>query len=334
MSAHVLMMFTDALYFGVCGFIFVVLLPLLRAGPARAAWRQVSGSETGVVSMLLLGLFLLIGLVDSLHLPQLMGGERGTSVLDSLLHRFLSGDRQSYANTVAVSMLEQSFKGVRSAWLVGMGGVVAWLPLTVLAGVAAGLAGGVLSRMVGLACDVLDAIPDVLLLVMLLFAAQPLIGVLAEHFSGAVNAGEARLLVICIALGFVRGPALCRRVRARTAEFMASDAVAAARCMGVSDAQLLRRHLLPELASMAAVAVVTAFPMLMVAEAVLSYLGMGLDPVTRSLGTVLSDALAIAVTEPSAGAVLMAALLPLGLMLAAASLFAFSVSSTFGRARH
>lgn len=334
MSADVLTLVTDALYFGVCGFIGIVLLPLLRAGPAHAAWRRVSASESGGVSMLLLGLFLLIGLADSLHLPQLMGGGRGMSVLDSLLHRLLSGDGQSSANPVALSMLEQSLKGVRNAWLVGMGGFVAWLPLIVLAGIAAGLAGGVVGRVVAAACDVLDAIPDVLLLVMLIFAAQPLISALAEHFSGAVSAGEARLLVICVILGLVRGPALCRRVQARTAAFMASDAVAAARSMGVSDAQLLRRRLLPELASMAAVAVVTAFPMLMVAEAVLSYLGMGLDPVTRSLGTVLADALAIAATEPGAGDVLLAALLPLGLMLAAASLFAFSVSGASGRARH
>jgi len=326
------MSLSDAFYVGLCVFIAVVSLRVLRSGPERAAWRRVVGSVSGLGSMSLLAVFLLIGLADSVHLAQTAGSGQGASILDELL-RFVSDRGDPSTNPVAAIMLEQSFKGVRSAWLVGLAGLVAWLPLTILAGVYAGLAGGLPGRGGAAACAVFDAIPTVLLLVVLVFVAQPLIAVVAEHFPGPTSASAARRLVICAILGFVRTPALCRQVQARTARFMASDAVAAARCVGVSDAQLVRTRLLPEIVALALMALATAFPVLILVEALLSYLGMGLDPVTRSLGTVLSDALALAATEPGGGDVLLAALVPLGLMVAAASLFAFSVHAAFGRAR-
>lgn len=333
MAERAWMLLTDSLLLAVCGFIFVASFSLLRAGPGRMLWRRVCSSASGLVSLPLLCLFLLIGLADSLQFGQLSGGERSASILDVLLQRILTGDVQSSAGPVSVIMLEQSLKGIRSGWLMA-GGFVAWLPLTIVTGVAAGLTGGVFGRLVTGVCDVFEAIPAILLLLMLIFVAQPAIVILAERFPDAVSVSEARLFVICIVLGFVRAPALCRQVQARTARFMASDALAAARSVGLSDARLLRRSLLPELVGVASVALATAFPVLMLTEAVLSYLGMGLDPVTRSLGTVLGDALAIAATDPAATDVLVAALLPLGLMLAAASLFAFSVSNAFGPARH
>lgn len=323
---------SNVLYFALCLFIVAALLLLLRSGPERAAWRRLTGSRSGRVSMLLLAIFLLVGLADSLNLPRLLGEAHGESLLDMSLRRFVT-DQPANAHPLAAIMFEQSFKGVRTAWLVGAAGFVAWLPVTILAGVSAGLIGGIFGRMVVAACDVFDAIPGVLMLVMLAFVAQPLIVVLAQQFPALASPSELRLLALSMMLGLVRAPALCRRIQLRTAGFMVSDAVAAARCVGISRAQLMRRRLLPEILGMASIALATALPMLMMSEALLSYLGMGLDPVTRSLGTVLSDTLAIVATDPESVEVLVAALLPLGLMLMAAALFAFSVNAAFGAVR-
>lgn len=329
---------SDLLYFALCAFVGMVLLLSLRAGPERAAWRRVVQHWSGRVALLLLALFLLIGLADSLRLPQgpsgWAGAGRDVSLLDLLLQRFLTDEGDASLDSVVPTLIAQSFKGVRTAWLVGAAGLVACLPVAIVAGLGAGLIGGRLGRMAVGACDVLDAIPAVLLIILLIFVAQSLITAGAVSLDGPLVSSEARLLLVSLILGFSRVPALCRRIAARTTRFMVSDAVVAARCVGVTDAQLLRRRLLPEIVSMAAVALATALPMLMLIEAMLSYLGMGFDPVTRSLGTVLADALAIAASGSGAVEVLAAALLPLGLMLAAAVMFALAVNAAFGSLRN
>ena len=107
-------------------------------------------------------------------------------------------------------------------------------------------------------------------------------GLAAIRGAGLVNAA--------IALGISQIPAVIRVVRSETLRLRHLDYVAASRVDGASDLWLLRKHIFPNATSAILVQATVAFPVAILGEAVLSFLGLGIQPPTPSLGIMLSDA--------------------------------------------
>lgn len=138
-------------------------------------------------------------------------------------------------------------------------------------GVLAAWHGGWFDRVAMRLMDVLFAFPLILLA----------IGVIAVLGPGAVGAA--------IAIGVVYIPIFARTLRAPALLLRETDYVAAARSLGASDARILLRHLLPNLAPIVLVQTSLSLSTAILVEASLSFLGLGTQPPTASLGRMLAE---------------------------------------------
>ena len=98
------------------------------------------------------------------------------------------------------------------------------------------------------------------------------------------------LLNATIALGVGAAPGLVRIARGETLALREEDYVRAAVANGASDARILSRHIVPNMLSTLIVQATVTIPAAIIGEAVLSFLGLGVQPPTASWGVMLADA--------------------------------------------
>jgi peptide/nickel transport system permease protein len=98
------------------------------------------------------------------------------------------------------------------------------------------------------------------------------------------------LMTATVAIGIAGVPAIIRVTRSEALRLRGLDFVAAAVADGASDFVVLRRHILPNAMSTLIVQATVAAPAAIIGEAVLSFLGLGIQPPTPSLGTMLAAA--------------------------------------------
>lgn len=155
--------------------------------------------------------------------------------------------------------------------------VVIGTPLGLLAGYSRGF-DGVISRLT----DVTLAFPFLIIAVGLAAISGPSLG----------NAA--------IALGIAQIPTMIRVVRGETLRIKESDFVLGARTMDASPSWIMLRHVLPNATSAIIVQATVIMPVAVIGEALLSFLGLGIQPPTPSLGIMLSDAQQYIFRAPSA----------------------------------
>ncbi|HEV8461846.1 MAG TPA: ABC transporter permease [Gaiellaceae bacterium] len=169
-----------------------------------------------------------------------------------VLSRIIWGARASIAAGVLATLL----------------GMVIAVPLGVIAGYYRGWIDTVIAR----ATDVLLAFPFLIL-------AVGLAAILGPSLENAV-----------IALGIAAVPGLIRVARGEALSLREEDFVRAAIANGASDVRILARHVLPNMTSTLIVQATIAIPAAIIGEAVLSFLGLGVQPPTPSWGVMLADA--------------------------------------------
>jgi peptide/nickel transport system permease protein len=91
---------------------------------------------------------------------------------------------------------------------------------------------------------------------------------------------------------------LCRLLRAEALKLRELEYVQAARAFGVSDRRIMLQHILPNVMHIVLISLVMDFSGLVLAEAVLSYVGIGVDPSTTSFGTMINTARLELAREP------------------------------------
>ena len=101
---------------------------------------------------------------------------------------------------------------------------------------------------------------------------------------------DLRLLFLCLILGITSWTGLCRYLRGETLKLRAVEYVQAATAFGVTHFRIMSRHLLPNVMHIVLITVVLDFSGLVLAEAVLSYVGVGVDPSMNSWGNMINRA--------------------------------------------
>lgn len=187
-------------------------------------------------------------------------------------------------------VLFQAIKSIRTAVVIGSLATLATLPLAILFGILAGYYKGKIDDGIQYLYTVLSSIPSVLLISAFVLMIQVFIDKNPNLFETGLERADVRLFLLAVILGVTGWAQLARLLRAETLKLGELDYVQAARAFGVSDGRIMRRHIMPNLTHIVVIVAVLDFSGLVLYEAVLSYVGVGVDPATNSFGTMINGA--------------------------------------------
>jgi len=187
-------------------------------------------------------------------------------------------------------VLWQAVKSIRTAIVIGSLTTLAMLPPALGFGIAAGYFKGRVDDAIQYLYTTLTSIPGVLLIAACVLMMQVYLNTHPELFPTSAQRADLRLFLLCLILGLTGWAGLCRLLRAESLRLRELEYVAAARAFGVSHWGIMRRHLLPNLAHVVLITAVLEFSGLVLYEAVLSYLGIGVDPTMASFGSMIDMA--------------------------------------------
>ncbi len=226
---------------------------------------------------------------------------------------------------VGQDVLYLAIKSVRTGLLIGTLTTLIMLPFALSLGIAAGYFGGRIDDLIQYLYTTLNSIPGVLLIAASVLVVQVQIEAHPEFFDTAASRSDVRLLALCAILGVTGWTGLARLLRAEALKLRELEFVQAARAFGVTRGRILLRHLLPNVMHLVLITVVIDFSGLVLAEAVLSYVGVGVDPAMISFGNMINGARLELAREPVVWWQLAAAFIFMFVLVLAANLFADQV---------
>jgi len=230
---------------------------------------------------------------------------------------------------VGASVLVAAVKSIRTALVIGSLTTLVVLPLAVALGVAAGYFRGWVDEVIQYVYTLLASIPDVLLIAAAVLLLQVKIDTNPGLFETALERSDARLFFLCLILGITSFTGLCRLVRGETMKLRELEYIQAAHAFGVRAVRVLARHILPNVAPIVLISTVMQFSGFVLAEAVLSYVGVGVDPKTASFGVMINTARLELAATPVIWWTLTAAFVFMFLIVLSANLFADAVRDAF-----
>jgi peptide/nickel transport system permease protein len=232
-------------------------------------------------------------------------------------------------NQVGVDVLYQALKSIRTSLVIGTLTTLVLLPLGIAAGIAAGYFKGWVDDAIQYIYTTLNSIPGVLLIAASVLMVQVYVDTHPDLFPTAAQRADFRLLSLCVILGALGWTGLARLLRGEALKLAELEYIQAAHAFGVSHARILARHILPNVAHIVIISLVLDFSGLVLAEAVLSYVGVGVDPSTISFGTMINAARMEMAREPMVWWSLAAAFAFMFALVLAANLFADAVRDGF-----
>ena len=254
-----------------------MLAPATSAEPGRLArvWRQARRRPASAVGAVIVLLFV----AGALAAPWIAGADplQGDWKLirkpPSLAHPFGTDDlgRDLYARVVW---------GARVSMQAGVFSIVLAIAVGVPLGLVAGFYRGALDQAIMRLTDAWLAFPFLIL-------AIGLVTIMGPSLTNAT-----------IAIGLGATPTYIRLTRGLVLSTAAEDYVQGARALGAGDLRLMSRHVLPNIVSSLMVQATISIPIAIIAEAVLSFLGLGVQPPAPSWGTMLNSAQQFLDTAP------------------------------------
>ncbi len=174
-------------------------------------------------------------------------------------------------DAIGHDFLSRMIYGVRTSLLVGFVAVLISCLIGLPLGLLAGLRGGGIDFVVMRVVDIMTAFPGILFAIFLITV---------------VGGGVFNVIVV---IGFTGWVTICRLMRAQMLSLREEEYVTAARSIGASELAIAVRHLLPNALAPMVIAITLAIPTAIFAEAGLSFLGIGINEPTPSLGKMVAD---------------------------------------------
>ena len=293
------------------GLLAVMAAARARGAPIRPAWQRLWRGETEVpwrAILLTLLVFCVLG---------------GAAIALAAEYHVLGTDK------VGQDVLYQALKSIRTALVIGTLTTLVMLPFAIALGIAAGYFGGWADDAIQYAYTTLNSIPGVLLIAAAVLMMQVYIDGHPELYPTAAQRADLRLLFLCIILGVTSWTGLCRLLRGEALKLKELEYIQAAHAFGVRHHRIITRHILPNVMYIVLITVVMEFSGLVLAETVLSYVGVGVDPSMNSFGTMINNARLEMAREPMVWWSLAAAFVFMVTLVLAANLFADSVRDAF-----
>lgn len=279
--------------------------------PWRVAWRRIRRNETDLPWRAALWTVMALCVVTG-AVASLAGG-----------YHVLGTDRTGN------DVLYQALKSIRTAFVIGTLSSLATLPLAVGLGLVAGYFRGWVDEAVQYLYTVLSSIPNVLLIAACVLMMQVFIDTHPDLFETGAERADVRLFLLCVILGLTGWAGLCRLLRAETLKLRELDYVQAATAFGVGPWRVLSRHVFPNVVHLVIITTVLEFSALILYEAVLSYVGVGVDPTMNSFGGMINLARSEMSRDPVVWWSFAAAFAFMVALVLAANLFADGVRDAF-----
>lgn len=222
-----------------------------------------------------------------------------------------------------------AIKSIRTGVLIGTLTTLFMLPLALIFGLSAGYFGGLTDDIIQYIYTTLSSIPGILLISATILALQIYIHNHPQLFSTMSSRSDARLVALCLVLGLSGWCGLCRLLRAETLKLKAQDFILASRSMGSSTYYIFTQHLLPNIFSIILISIVLDFSGLVLAEAVLAYVGIGVDPTTPSWGNMINGARLEMARQPMVWWPLLAAFIFMFILVLSVNLFSDQLRDAF-----
>jgi peptide/nickel transport system permease protein len=241
-----------------------------RKAPFRATWHSIRTQQGQVPWHVAVGTILVLGL--------LVGPATALSGPYHLLGTDLTGN----------DVLYQSLKSIRTAFVIGTLATVATLPLAVVLGLLAGYFKGWVDELIQYLYTVLSSVPNVLLIAACVLMVQVFLDKNPDLFETGAERADLKLFLLCAVLGLTGWAGLCRLLRGETLKLRELEYVQAASAFGISHARIMARHIFPNVAHLMLIVTVLEFSSLILYEALLSYVGVGVDPSMNSFGGMIN----------------------------------------------
>ena len=222
---------------------------------------------------------------------------------------------------VGGDVLYQSLKSIRTGVLIGILTTLVTLPLAIFLGISAGLFRGWIDDVIQYIYTTLNSIPGVLLIAAAVLLMQVIMDNNPQWFETTQERSDVRLLFLVLILGITSWTGLCRLLRAETLKISQVEYVTAAKAFGVSKMSIIRKHIIPNLMHIILISIVLDFSGLVLTEAVLSYVGVGVDPTMHSWGNMINQARLEMAREPMVWWSLFSAFVFMFILVLAANLF-------------
>ena len=238
-------------------------------GALYYAWRRFLRQRLAMIGLVIVVFLMIIGFGAPLLAPS---DYRTASLMDA--NKFPSAEFPLGTDTIGHDFLSRVMFGTRTSLIVGFAAVGVACMIGIPLGMAAGLRGGWTDFGVMRLIEVMTAFPGLLFAIFLMTVLG----------SGVGN--------IIFVIGLTSWLTLARLMRAQLLTLREQEYVTAARSMGATDLSIAVRHLLPNAVAPVIVAITLAIPSAIFAEAGLSYLGIGINEPTPSLGKMVADSAA------------------------------------------
>lgn len=233
---------------------------------ARRALRRFFQQRLAVIGLVITGALLAIAIFAPLIAPTAIDAADLMTA-----NQFPSASHPFGTDSIGRDVLTRVIYGTRTSLIVGFAAVGIACAIGIPLGLAAGLRGGWVDFGVMRLVEVMVAFP----------------GILFAMFLVTITGGGIRNIIL--AIGVTTWVTLCRLTRSQLLSLREQEFVQAARCLGVPEARIAIRHMLPNAMAPLIVAITLAIPTAIFAEAGLSFLGIGINEPTPSLGKMVAD---------------------------------------------
>lgn len=222
-----------------------------------------------------------------------------------------------------------AIKSIRTGLVIGLLTTTFMLPFALFFGITAGYLGGLVDDIIQYLYTTLSSIPGVLLISASVLSMQTYITNHPQQFTTLAERADMHLLALCFILGVTSWTSLCRLLRAEALKLREIDFVKAAQTLGSSTFTIIRKHLLPNVMPIVLMTLVLDFSFLVLAEAVLSYVGVGVSPLTMSWGNMINAARLELARVPIVWWPVTAAFICMFLLVLASNVFADAIRDAF-----
>jgi peptide/nickel transport system permease protein len=230
---------------------------------------------------------------------------------------------------VGADVFYQALKSIRTGLVIGTVTTLVMLPAAIVLGIMAGYFRGWIDDAIQYLYTTLNSIPGVLLIAAAVLMMDVYMSNHPEQFTSVTERADMKLLFLCLILGVTSWTGLCRLLRGEALKLRELEYVQASHAFGVPHFRVLMRHVLPNVMHIVLITVVLDFSGLVLAEAVLSYINIGVDPSMASWGNMINSARLELAREPVVWWSLLAAFVFMFVLVLAANLFSDAVRDAF-----